>query len=117
MKNYNQFRVVMAFTVITFFIASCSKENLVDTMNSTSSDIQLLDVTENGTNPDDANLSAESARTSTNGYLYTESNDATINAILMYKMNEDGSLMLQSTTNSGGAGAGAGLISGCPGDG
>ena len=107
-KNYQLIHVI-AVSVATFLIASCSKDSLVDSMNASGSSIVAIDVTENGTNPDDANLSSVSAKQSTNGYLYTESNDAGLNSILMYVMDDGGSLSLQSTTNSGGAGAGVGL--------
>ncbi len=99
----------MAIAATTLFIASCSKDSLVDSMNGDNSSFQSVDFSENGTNPDDAGLTAENAKVATNGYLYTESNDAGLNSIIMYTMGDDGSLTLQSTTNSGGAGAGIGL--------
>lgn len=107
-RNY-QLSLVISAAAVAFSITSCSKDSLTDPMNGNNSSIVAMDITENGTNPDDANLTIENAKYATNGYLYTESNDAAMNSILMYMMNDEGSLTLQNTTNSGGAGAGVGL--------
>ncbi len=109
MKKTYQLSRVLALSVVAFLIASCSKDNLIDSMNDSGNSIVAMDVTENGTNPDDANLSSANAKQSTEGYLYTESNNAGLNSILLYEKGVDGLLSLQSTTNSGGAGAGIGL--------
>ena len=82
-KNYYQLRSYMAIAATTFFIASCSKDTLVDSMNGDNSSFQSVDFSENGTNPDDAGLTIENAKFATNGYLYTESNDASLNSIIM----------------------------------
>ncbi len=43
----------------------------------------------------------------TTGYVYTESNEAGTNRIIIYKQQSDGSLVLQGSVASGGAGTGA----------
>ncbi|MEO8446882.1 MAG: beta-propeller fold lactonase family protein, partial [bacterium] len=67
------------------------------------------DVSENGQNPDESTLSIENDDPSNLGYIYLQSNDASLNSVLVYKQNNNGTLTLQSTVSSGGNGSGGGL--------
>lgn len=89
---------------------SCQKEQ-AKTAALTPDAASLKDmISENGKNPDDLMLSDASARSVDEaGYVYTESNDAAQNSILMYKQNTDGTLTYESSTASGGKGNSAGL--------
>ncbi len=95
-----------------FSIVSCNKDQLktsTPTVQQTRSEASMKDmVTEHGTNPDEMMLADSKAMTQ-EGYVYTESNDATQNSILIYKQNHDGTLSLVNTVASGGAGSGMGL--------
>ena len=97
--------VVMAGT-------SCTKEAKTETA-SLSSDAALRSmISENGANPDDISLSDATGKEAQEyGYVYTESNDASHNSILVFKQKYDGMLTLASTVASGGKGTSAGLAS------
>jgi VCBS repeat-containing protein len=95
----------IALTTTLFF--SCKKEN--SSINSEKSPISLSElISEKGQNPDEAGVSNNlSAKKNTDGYVYTESNDAGTNRIIIYKQQSNGSLVLQGAVSSGGAGTGA----------
>ena len=119
MKKINLQGMLIAIA-ITFAVASCNKTqdksaigdanpaNLTDSMMS-----------ENGANPDEVsitqNMSAIEARGISGNsrmsghYLYTESNEAGMNNILVYQIKYNGSLQWSSNTASGGVGTGAPL--------
>ncbi|MDQ3051640.1 MAG: lactonase family protein [Bacteroidota bacterium] len=103
-KKFQLIALVLASAALTF--SSCKKEeqNLASQQSATGTP----DFSEKGANPDDADLSPDAlARHTHNNYVYTESNDAGTNHILVYKKNANGSLTYQSSEASGGAGTGA----------
>ncbi|MEP7171085.1 MAG: beta-propeller fold lactonase family protein [Bacteroidota bacterium] len=110
MKRKNQLAGLIAAALILTFSA-CKKENNI--MNPGTSPATAGDdmISERGANPDEEVLapSHSNERLTLTGFVYTESNDAAQNSILSYKQHADGHLSLESTTNSGGAGNGAGL--------
>ena len=103
--------------IITF--ASCNKDLDKKQTPAPQSETSLKDmISENGNNPDEAMLSengsadaslAKGKSSSQGGYVYTESNDAAGNKILIYDQNADGTLSWNSSVASGGTGSGAGL--------
>ena len=108
----------MAIAVIITF-ASCNKDLNKKQTPAPQSETALKDmISENGNNPDEAMLSENGSADASlakgksiwqGGYVYTESNDAAGNKILIYKQNADGTLSWSSSVSSGGAGSGAGL--------
>ncbi len=70
-------------------------------------------VSENGSNPDESIVPSggTNERNSKTAFVYIESNDGVNNAILVFRQQPDGKLVLQSQTASGGKGFGAGLAS------
>lgn len=82
MVQRRNFLSVLAIAVITGFIFSCNKFD---------------DFFDFDHNPDNT------------GYVYTMSNDAGANSILIYKQEANGKLKWKTTVNSGGAGNGMGL--------
>ena len=110
MKNLKMFlTVLILFSALIF--SSCSNEDsnsLLLSPNSTGSS-NTPDLSEEGNNPDELDLSEENDLRNPRGYIYLQSNDATQNSILVYKQNSNGSLNLQSTVSSGGNGSGGGL--------
>ncbi|HMQ70398.1 MAG TPA: beta-propeller fold lactonase family protein [Ignavibacteria bacterium] len=107
MKNKNL--ILSLLILITAFIfSSCSDDQSGIVTSTNSSTDEIPDFTENGQNPDDLDLSKQADQFGP-GYLYLESNDATINSILVYKQYFDGTITLQSTVESGGSGTGGGL--------
>ncbi|MEO8765958.1 MAG: beta-propeller fold lactonase family protein [Ginsengibacter sp.] len=119
MKKINLFKVSMV-AVIMFGVVSCNK-NADKNMNQAAQPKTVTEdmMSENGANPDEVAINTEngaisdntkSANKSSEGhYLYTESNEAGTNRILTYKILFDGTLHLEGTTASGGAGKGKGL--------
>ena len=119
MKKINLQRMVMAIT-ITFAIASCNKTQDKSATESTSpSNVTDAMMSENGTNPDEASITANTSAIEARGinensqmsghYLYTESNEAGMNNIMVYQIKFNGSLQWSSNTASGGVGTGAPL--------
>ncbi|MGI8950506.1 MAG: lactonase family protein [Chitinophagaceae bacterium] len=112
-KNSNQLFTAMAIAVAITF-ASCSKEanktnQTIQQPVQTETSLRNM-ISENGNNPDENMLSQESlSKGSQGGYVYTESNDASWNQILVYNQHSDGSLSWNSSVVSGGAGSGSGL--------
>lgn len=120
MKTINFLKTSMAVAII-FIISSCNKNE----DHSLSSAVQQKAVTEelmseNGANPDEVSIKENSGNTTAalkpqhdngnnNLYLYTESNAAGTNEIIMYKIKHNGSLHHDKTIASGGAGTGMGL--------
>ncbi|MDZ4711790.1 MAG: beta-propeller fold lactonase family protein [bacterium] len=98
--------------LVAFVFSSCSKEdsNVVSwNGTSTNTSSETPDVSENGENPDESTLSLDNDNPSNLGYIYLQSNDASLNSVLVYKQNNNGTLTLQSTVSSGGNGSGGGL--------
>src|SRR5689334_9912543 len=101
-----------AAVAVIFTITSCHKDQSktsVPVDQQTQSQAAMKDmITEHGTNPDEMIL-ADNKVMSQEGYVYTESNDATQNSILIYKQHHDGTLSLVNTVASGGSGNGTAL--------
>lgn len=118
MKKINLQAVIMAIAIM-FALASCNKNQ--DKMLSTDSNPAKVTndmVAENGNNPDEASITANTnltlARSSnSNGgsghFIYTESNESAGNNIMVYEVKYNGSLQWNSNTASGGVGSGAPL--------
>ncbi len=118
MKKNNYFKVSLVFAII-FIATSCSKnadKNFTQT-NSNPKTVTEEMMSESGANPDEQSISVESAAAANNTesavgnsnghYLYTESNEAGNNRILVYKIKYNGSLNYEGATASGGMGTGA----------
>lgn len=102
-KQFHLFVLVVAAAAFTF--SSCKKNE--QNISSPQSVTAIPDISENGTNPDEAVMNdAANARSISTSYIYTETNAAGQNNILCYKQNNDGSLTLKATVASGGAGGG-----------
>ncbi|MDQ6843172.1 MAG: lactonase family protein [Bacteroidota bacterium] len=122
MKKFNYLHVSMGIGLLVI-MAGCNKsadKNLVKSDQSKTVTEEMM--SENGTNPDEASITAfpgtaVSSEVNTadgqNGNkahcLYTESNSSQWNSILIYKINNDGTLQANGSTASGGAGTGMGL--------
>src|SRR5689334_11482507 len=100
MKKHLFLSFVLAITLF-----SCQKD--IQTSGPDASSV--LNTTEllQGDNPDDAML--KNTAKLTNGYIYTETNDGTLNKIVIYKQHADGSLSWWKEVASGGKGTGTGL--------
>lgn len=120
MKTAN-FQVLTAVTLL-FTVVACNKK--ADTLNKqTDHPTSLTEemMSEHGANPDEASVAEFSSGTDAalntaarggknyHHYLYTESNDAKKNAIIIYEIKSDGSLHLDGTTSSERAGTGIAL--------
>jgi 6-phosphogluconolactonase len=105
-KSIQLFVLVAASTVLA--LSSCKKEE--ENISSTDQPTPAIpDVSERGSNPDEATFSDQNACFNFSSYLYTESNETGMNQILIYKQHADGHLTLQSSVASGGEGNGAAL--------
>ncbi len=104
-------RVFLIALVTTLFF-SCKKESNIGNREGSPASLSEM-ISENGQNPDEiisdgaADGIGSSARKNNEGYVYTESNDAGTNHVIIYKKNADGSLTYQASVASGGAGTGA----------
>jgi 6-phosphogluconolactonase (cycloisomerase 2 family) len=118
MKTINFFKVSMALAVL-FTIGACNKNNDTN-IKQADHPKQVTEemMSEQGLNPDEISITENSVNTSgalnrpgkNDHYLYTESNDAGTNAILVFEINHNGSLQLDGTTASGGSGTGGGAL-------
>ena len=111
MKKVNLLKSAAAFSIL-LALASCSKnadKQLVQTNPGNTKDM----ISESGKNPDEisvTNVGQNNNAGRANGhYLYTESNGTGANEILVYKVNNNGSLNHEGSISSGGAGTGAPL--------
>jgi len=110
--------------IMTFAFVSCNKESekavsVPDQPAETTASM----ISESGNNPDEtimtvstdgrtnltATNSVSAGRNRGGHFLYTESNEAGTNRIIIYGINHDGTLSLQGSVPSGGAGTGQGL--------
>lgn len=118
MKKIKSLNVAMAIALL-LFLGSCSKNTDKNITQPEQSEVLTEEMmSENGSNPDEASirenaaganseLNAPSRRGQGSGhYLYTESNEASANSIVAYKIMRDGSLHHAGNTISGGAGTG-----------
>jgi 6-phosphogluconolactonase (cycloisomerase 2 family) len=88
---------IFFLSILTSLLFSCKKGN---------TDLTLAQrIAENGQNPDELALINRTSKNNV-GYVYTESNDAGTNRILIYKQGFDGRLTPQGSVASGGAGTG-----------
>lgn len=123
MKKMNLFSIGTAMLMTLAFV-SCNKESekTVTTPDQQAETMSGM-ISENGLNPDEISMtvsadgstsltvtnSVNDKRNSRGHFLYSESNEAGTNQIFIYQINRDGSLTIQGSTNSGGAGTGEGL--------
>ncbi len=120
MKKINCLKMTIVIVTI-FTIVSCNKSADKSIIQPEQQKIITDEMmSEKGANPDEVainsgntNLSTASSerkdRDSKSHFVYTESNEAGHNQILAYEIHWDGSLHLEGTTASGGAGMGMGL--------
>ena len=114
--NFFKISIVVAIVVVT----GCSKngdKNIVEPQHPQVMTEEMM--SENGANPDETAVTENSALSSSQldggitessgHYLYTESNAADGNHILIYKIKNNGTLEWVGNTASGGNGTGAGL--------
>lgn len=99
MKKMKCSSIAISGALFLAILASCSKDNFQNS--------SLPDVAENGANPDESVFA--NAKMLMPGYVYTMSNAASGNAILIYHENSDGTLEYDSEVASGGNGLGDGL--------
>ena len=114
MKQTNLLKTSLAAALL-FTIVSCNKNNdrsfVQDKPEAVSEEMML----EKGANPDEAAIKNATtpdntaARNDDQHYLFTESNAAGVNAILKYRIRNNGSLQLAETIQAGGAGTGVKL--------
>lgn len=94
--------MVMIVACATFIITSCRKDgNDVPTPSAATSNAP--DISEKGANPDEIAVNDNARTSSMSGYLYTQSNH-TINQIVCYRQNSDGSLTFKDYYATGGMG-------------
>lgn len=121
MKKINLLKTSLA-AIIMLAASSCSKnadKSVTQTAQSKVLTEQMM--SENGANPDEVAVKENAANsgTETNSsvnrnridghYLYTESNGAAVNNIMVYRIKGNGSLYYSGSTASGGVGTGKGL--------
>jgi 6-phosphogluconolactonase len=120
MKKKNLLKASIT-AVIALAIVSCSKnaeKNLNQASQQQASTEEMMK--EKGANPDEVSVAGNTnsigqdvnsatGRDDNAHYVYTETNSAAGNQVLVYKVKTDGTLSLQSTTTSGGLGTGKGL--------
>lgn len=103
-KNVNFNLTILAMVIVTF--ASCSKEE-----SNQPFDINQVDISEAGKNPDDQLLSTQQDRVALSGYLYTQTNATGNNQIMIYSHNWAGALTYVGAVSTGGSGNGKSLSS------
>jgi len=123
MKKINLFLLGISMLTTVVFV-SCNKEAEKAASIPTHPDETTASmIAEDGNNPDETMMTAsadgKTSLTATNSvnagrnrgghFLYTESNESGTNQIFVYEINHDGTLSLQGSAASGGAGAGSGL--------
>ena len=110
MYHKNQLAGLIAAALILTFSA-CKKESSFTNPGASGSTSTNDLISEKGANPDEAIFTENAlARHGQNrGYVYTESNEAAQNVILVYAQNANGTLTADGTTASGGTGTSAGL--------
>ena len=104
--------MLAAAAFITFI--SCSKNADKNGNLGTSQTVSMENmISENGANADESAVTDQGTGTETRKkgghFLYTESNEAGKNRVLIYEIRPNGSLNYKSAVESGGAGTGAGL--------
>ena len=101
----------IAIIACAFVFSSCRKEDLAkqppQQQKQSESSLKEM-ILENGANPDEI-ASASTEKNRGEGYVYTESNDAWQNSIVIYKQHSNGELSWYKSVASGGPGAGASL--------
>lgn len=112
--------IQMALGVPVLLVSAACHKPADNTLPSADATSIAAMASENGANPDETAIAAFSAaagQTSTDAaarnpsehYVYTESNEAGTNRILVYRILPGGSLRFESSVASGGAGTGAAL--------
>ena len=103
-KNLNVYLTIGAMVLVMF--SSCSKEDA-----NQPGDVNQVDVSEAGKNPDDLLLSNQNDRAALSGYLYTQTNATGNNQILIYSHTWTGALTYIGAVSTGGSGNGKSLSS------
>jgi 6-phosphogluconolactonase (cycloisomerase 2 family) len=115
MKKVMSSKPVWAAALL-FTLASCNKNNDAGIVKSNDQGAVTSDmIAEQGNNPDEATVGqgvgilANRSAATEQQYLYTESNEAGNNAIIIYQVKQGGALESKGTVASGGVGTGKGL--------
>ncbi|MBK6641234.1 MAG: beta-propeller fold lactonase family protein [Bacteroidetes bacterium] len=103
-KNLHYY--VAAWALVLAMFASCSKEETNQPI-----DVNQVDISEAGQNPDDLLLSNQNDRIALSGYLYTQTNATGNNQIMIYRHNWAGALTYVGAVSTGGSGNGKSLSS------
>lgn len=103
-KNVHFYLTIWTMVLVMF--ASCSKEesNQLD-------DINRVDISEAGKNPDDLLLSTQQDRVALSGYLYTQTNATGNNQVMIFRHTWTGALTYVGAVSTGGSGNGKSLSS------
>ncbi|MBL0071757.1 MAG: hypothetical protein IPP34_08075 [Bacteroidetes bacterium] len=96
-KNLHYYVAAWASVLVMF--ASCSKEETNQPI-----DVNQVDISEAGQNPDDLLLSNQNDRIALSGYLYTQTNATGNNQIMIYRHNWAGALTYVGAVSTGGSG-------------
>jgi 6-phosphogluconolactonase len=103
-KNLHFYLTACAVVLVMF--ASCSKED-----SNLPNEINQVDISEAGKNPDDLLLSNQNDRVALSGYLYTQTNATGNNQVIIYRHNWAGALTYVGAVSTGGSGNGKSLSS------
>jgi 6-phosphogluconolactonase (cycloisomerase 2 family) len=103
-KNLHFYLTACAVVLVMF--ASCSKED-----SNLPNEINQVDISEAGKNPDDLLLSNQNDRVALSGYLYTQTNATGNNQVMIYRHNWAGALTYVGAVSTGGSGNGKSLSS------
>jgi len=99
--------IAIAMSILLFNACKKESQSVSPEQSVTSASINDM-ISEHGNNPDEAVFKTNASATS-GGHVYTESNAAAQNSILVFEQNADGTLTMQQEVASGGAGLGVGL--------
>ncbi|MBL7915286.1 MAG: beta-propeller fold lactonase family protein [Bacteroidia bacterium] len=103
-KNVHFYLTIWTMVLVMF--ASCSKED-----SNQPDDINQVDISEAGKNPDDLLLSSQQDRVALSGYLYTQTNATGNNQVMIYRHTWTGALTYVGAVSTGGSGNGKSLSS------
>lgn len=103
-KNVHFYLTIWTMVLVMF--ASCSKED-----SNQPDDINQVDISEAGKNPDDLLLSSQQDRVALSGYLYTQTNATGNNQVMIYRHTWTGALTYFGAVSTGGSGNGKSLSS------
>jgi 6-phosphogluconolactonase len=110
-KKQKMKKIIYSILLLTAGLSSCTKDQLNRPADSTSDEQLIKLISEDNQNPDDLILNETITRNNSNDFVYTMTNGAGTNTILIYRQNPNGSLSAMGSVPSGGNGAGVSLDS------